>query len=55
MTQDYRWFSRNGDGGYMPDWAIEAEFDSDDFNGWDEMEPTDITDRAIVWFNSQEK
>jgi hypothetical protein len=53
MTQDYRWFSRNTDGGYLPDWALEAE--EDDFPGWDEMEPTDITDRAIAWFKSQEK
>jgi len=45
--QDYRWALRFSDGGYVPDWAIEAEED-DDSPSLDEMEPKDITDRLIA-------
>jgi hypothetical protein len=54
-TLDYRWFSRFSDGGYTPDWMLEAEFDGDDFNGWEGVPEIDVTERAIAMLTSPEK
>jgi hypothetical protein len=54
-TLDHRWFSRFSDGWYFPDWAIETEFDSDEFNGWEGVTEIDVTDRLIAMLKAQKK
>ena len=54
-TLGYRWFSRFSEGDYLPDHALENEFETDEFPGWCGIEETDITDRAIEMFSTPEK
>jgi hypothetical protein len=54
-TVDYRWFSRFSDCEYFPDWALEAEYDSDDFDGWSGIDARDGTEHAISMLKAFKK